>query len=101
MSEFNQIRNVKGIDSAIIFEPYERKAVLAMQATVLFGSEGFENANNDLAEAVSEIGAAATMTYEDLILVNLLETGAKGNGGVADATGYLASKMLQAETNAK
>jgi hypothetical protein len=76
MSEFNQPRNVREINPATIFEPHERKAVLAMRATVLFGYEGFENANNDLAEAASEIGAAATMTYEDLIFVNPLEAGA-------------------------
>ncbi|MCX6729761.1 MAG: hypothetical protein NTV95_03960 [Candidatus Saccharibacteria bacterium] len=76
MSEFNQSRNVREINPATIFEPHERKAVLAMQATALFGSEGFENANNDLTEAASEIGAAATMTYEDLIFINPLEAGA-------------------------
>jgi len=76
MSECIQTRNVREINPATIFEPHERKAVLAMQATALFGSEGFENANNDLAEAASEIGAAATMTYEDLIFVNPLEAGA-------------------------
>jgi hypothetical protein len=76
MSEFNQTRNVREINPATIFEPHERKAVLAMQATALFGSDGFENANNNLAEAASDIGVPATLTYEDLIFVNPLEAGA-------------------------
>lgn len=76
MTERNQTRNVREINPAAILEPHERKAVLAMQATALFGSDGFENANSNLAEAASRIGVPATMTYEDLIFVNTLETGA-------------------------
>lgn len=76
MSEFNQTRNVRDVDPSTIPELHERKAILAMQATALFGSVGFESVNDNLAEAASEIGAAATMTYEDLIFVNPLEAGA-------------------------
>ena len=76
MSEFNQTRNVREINPDIIPEPHERKAVLAMQATALFGSDSFENANDNLVKAASKIDAAATMTYEDLIFVNPLEAGA-------------------------
>lgn len=73
MSEFNQTRNVREIDPSTISETHEHKAVLAMQATALADSEGFENANNRLVKAARAIGAAATMTYEDLIFVNPLE----------------------------
>jgi len=76
MSEFNISRNVRDIDPTVITERHERKAVLAMQATALFNSEGFDNANNNLVEAAHDLGAAATMTYEDLIFVNPLDTGA-------------------------
>ena len=76
MSEFNISRNVRNINPAKISEEHENKAVLAMQATALFGSEGFDNANNNLVEAARNIGAAATMTYEDLIFVNPLDVGA-------------------------
>jgi hypothetical protein len=76
MSEFNQTRNVREIDPLTVPGPHERKAVLAMQATALFGSDGFEQANDSLAEVAREIGAAQTMTYEDLIFANPLETGA-------------------------
>ncbi len=76
MSEFNQTRNIREIVVSDVLEPRERKAVLAMRATALFGSNGFENINNSLVQAASEIGAAATMTYEDLIFVNPLEVGA-------------------------
>lgn len=76
MSEFNQTRNVMDIDPSTISQLEERKAVTAMQATALFGSDDFERVNESLVEIASEIGAAATMTYEDLIFVNPLEAGA-------------------------
>src|SRR5690606_9368885 len=76
MSEFTQTRNVMDIDPDTIPQLYERKAGTAMQATALFGSDGFERVNSSLAEIASEIGAAATMTYEDLIFVNPLDAGA-------------------------
>jgi hypothetical protein len=76
MSEFNQTRNVRDVDPFMIPEPRERKAVLAMQAIAAFGSDAFESANNNLVEAASEIGTAATMTYEDLIFANPLGAGA-------------------------
>ncbi len=76
MSEYNQTRNVRDIDPFTIPEPRERKAVFAMQAVASFGSDAFESVNDNLVEAASEIGAAATMTYEDLIFVNPLEVGA-------------------------
>lgn len=76
MSEFTQTRNVMDIDPETIPQLHERKAVTAMQATALFGSDGFERVNSSLAEVATEIGAAATMTYEDLIFVNPLDEGA-------------------------
>ena len=76
MSEFNISRNVRDINPAEISEEHESKAVLAMQATALFGSDGFDNANNNLVKAARNLGAAATMTYEDLIFVNPLDVGA-------------------------
>jgi hypothetical protein len=75
MSEYNQTRNVRDVDPFTIPEPHERKAVLAMQAVASFGTDAFESANSNLVEAASEISAAATMTYEDLIFINPLEAG--------------------------
>lgn len=73
MNECNQTRNVREIDPSTINEPREHKAVLAMQATALVDSEGFEGANESLLRAAAEMNAPATMTYEDLIFVNPLE----------------------------
>lgn len=75
MSEFNQTRNVREIDLLTISEPHERKAVLAMQATGLADTDGFADINHDLLTIAADIGAAPTMTYEDLIFVNPLEAG--------------------------
>jgi hypothetical protein len=76
MSEFTQTRNVMDIDPDTIPQLHERKAVTAMQATALFGTDEFERVNGNLVEIASEIGATATMTYEDLIFVNPLDVGA-------------------------
>jgi len=76
MSECNQIRDVRDVNPGSIPKLQESKAVLAMQATALFDTDDFETVNESLNEVASEIGAAATMTYEDLIFVNPLEAGA-------------------------
>lgn len=73
MSECNQSIDVRDVDAATIADPHESKAVLAMQATALFGTDDFERANNSLIAAASELGVAATMTYEDLIFINPTE----------------------------
>lgn len=75
MSEFNQTRNVREIDPSMVSELHERKAVLAMQATGLADTDGFADINHDLLTIAADIGAAPTMTYEDLIFVNPLEAG--------------------------
>lgn len=70
-----ETRNVREINPDTIQEPHQRKALLAMQATALYGSDSFERVNEGLYEAARETGAAPTMTYEDLIFVNPLEDG--------------------------
>jgi hypothetical protein len=75
MSEFNQTRNVREIDPSTISELHERKAVLAMQATGLVDTDDFADVNHDLLTIAVDIGVAPTMTYEDLVFVNPLETG--------------------------
>lgn len=71
MSE--NIRNVMDIDPQAIEDQYQQKAVLAMRATALLGTEQFDEANNELIKVAGSLGAAATMTYEDLIFVNPVE----------------------------
>lgn len=73
MSE--NIRNVMNVDPQTIEDRYQQKAVLAMRATALFGTERFDEANHELIEVANALGAAATMTYEDLIFVNPVKTG--------------------------
>ncbi len=75
MNEINIMRNVADVDPSAISELRERKAVLAMQATALVGTEMFAVTNRDLHTVAADIGAAPTMTYEDLIFVNPLEDG--------------------------
>jgi hypothetical protein len=72
MSE--NIKNVMSVDPQTIVDQHQQKAVLAMRATTLFGTEQFDDANNKLIELAGSLGAAATMTYEDLIFVNPVET---------------------------
>ncbi len=62
------------VDPQGIEDQHEQKAVLAMRATALFGTGEFDAANSELTEAARLLGAAATMTYEDLIFINPVET---------------------------
>ncbi len=72
-------RNVLEIEVATIADQYEQKAVVAMQATALEvqgDTPAAVRANDQLINLSREIGAAPTMTYEDLIFRNSFERGA-------------------------
>jgi hypothetical protein len=68
------VRNVFDIDPVSIPDPYEQKAVTAMQATALavHGDERAPHANEILINLSQGLGVAPTMTYEDLIFRNPL-----------------------------
>lgn len=72
MSEYMQrvpTKNVMEVDIDEIVNPTEQKAVLAMRTTRHFvdGDGRFNGENDRLRETARVLGAAATMTYEDLI----------------------------------
>lgn len=84
MSEFKteplKTQNVFEVNLNGIIDPFERKAVLAMQATGLFVREddGFEEANKTLMQVSETVGKPATMTYEDVVFRNKLPGGIEG-----------------------
>lgn len=73
-------QNVLDIDLNKVIDPFERKAVLAMQATGHFvdGDSKFEEVNEALQEAAELVSKPATMTYEDVIFRNRFPFGVEG-----------------------
>lgn len=71
-------RNVMNVNASEVADDAERKAVLAMQATRHFvdGDDQYDQTNETLQGLAAELGAAPTMTYEDLIFVNPLHDAA-------------------------
>jgi hypothetical protein len=65
-------QHVFEINPGGIIDPFERKAVLAMQATGLFvaGDDAFEETNETLIKTSEAVGKPATMTYEDIVFRN-------------------------------
>ena len=84
MSEFNtqplKTQSVFEVEPEKIIDPFERKAVLAMQATGLFVQDdgAFEDTYEALQCASEIVGKPATMTYEDVVFRNKLSGGIEG-----------------------
>jgi hypothetical protein len=84
MSEFNtqplKTQNVFEVEPCKIIDPFERKAVLAMQATGLFvqGDGAFEDTYEALKQASEVVDKPATMTYDDVVFRNKLPGGIEG-----------------------
>lgn len=79
MSEFLQnspSQYVMEINPTSVGDLREQKAVLAMQATALFvaGDERASDANDNLVTAARTLDVAPTLTYEDLIFSNPLDS---------------------------
>jgi hypothetical protein len=70
----HQTINIREVEPSEIIDIRERKAALAMQATVLLGTEKFEAANTRLIDFANQLDVAPTMTYEDVVFANPLES---------------------------
>ncbi len=76
MSKFNmkplKTQNVFEVEPDKIIDPFERKAVLAMQATGLYvqGDGAFEKTYKALQHASEVVAKPPTMTYEDVVFRN-------------------------------
>jgi|GEM_PF-4269422 len=75
MAAYPSTIDVRDIDPTEVANEREQKAVLAMQATSLLGTDKFAEANAALTEYARQLNLAPTMTYEDLIFTNPLEHG--------------------------
>jgi len=69
------VRYVLEVNPQSIDSPLEQKAVLAMQASALRGSEVFVEANDRLIAVADQLRLAPTLTYEDLVHRNPIDDG--------------------------